>query len=104
MHRKISLLSLFVFSVCLPLSAQQHNGPAVEVKVEDLEATPLGINLTLEHNGEVQVYDARPSDAMAIGLRYDAKIFVNQEVFDQHKRQEEKPEELLPSERKTRKL
>ncbi|MBI4464941.1 MAG: bifunctional nuclease family protein [Acidobacteria bacterium] len=173
MHRKIFLLSLLVFSFCLPLRAQRRNGPAVEVKVEDLETTPLGINITLqdinspdhiqmvigftegqaiaqalrhraaprpmthdlfktfldrngwrvqkvlirelaggtffadlsiEHDGDVQVYDARPSDAMAIGLRYDAKIYVNKEVFEQQKRQEEKPEELKPSEPKTRKL
>ncbi|MBI1956070.1 MAG: bifunctional nuclease family protein, partial [Acidobacteria bacterium] len=57
-----------------------------------------------EHDGAVQVYDARPSDAMAIGLRYDAKIYVNKEVFEQQKQQEEKPKELQPSAPKTRKL
>ncbi|OFW10915.1 MAG: hypothetical protein A3G20_07140 [Acidobacteria bacterium RIFCSPLOWO2_12_FULL_59_11] len=173
MHRKISLLPLLVFSLCVPMKAQQRDGPALEVKVENLEATPLGINitlqdinssdhiqmvigfsegqaiaqalrhrgaprpmthdlfktfldrngwqvqkvlirelsagtffadLTLEHDGAVQVYDARPSDAMAIGLRYDAKIYVNKEVFEQQKQQGEKPKELQPSEPKTRKL
>ena len=174
MRRKISLLSLLVFSFSLSLGAQQRNGPAVEVKVEDLETTPLGLNITLqdvnsseqiqmaigftegqaiaqalrhrtnprpmthdlfksfldrngwrvqkvlirelsggiffadlsiEHNGEVQVYDARPSDAMAIGLRYDAKIYVSKELFEQQKKQqEEKPKGPTPSEPKTRKL
>jgi len=41
---------------------------------------------------------------MAIGLRYDAKIYVNKEVFEQQKQQGEKPKELQPSEPKTRKL
>lgn len=43
-------------------------------------------DMTLENGHESQVYDCRPSDAMAIGLRYDAKIYVNQQVFDEEKK------------------
>ena len=60
-------------------------------------------DLTLERDHETQVYDARPSDAMAIGLRYDAKIYVNREVFEQQKQEEER-EELKPSEPDTLRL
>ncbi|MBI3895936.1 MAG: bifunctional nuclease family protein [Acidobacteria bacterium] len=173
MYRKVSLLLLLVISLCFPVKAQQRDRSAVEVKVGNLSATPLGINITLqdvnsseqiqmvigfaegqsiaqalgnrkaprpmthdlfktfldrngwqvrkvlirelsagtfladltvEHNGEEQIYDARPSDAMAIGLRYNAKIYVSKEVFEQQKQQEEKPEELQRSAPKTRKL
>jgi bifunctional DNase/RNase len=54
-------------------------------------------DLVLEKGGQTQVYDARPSDAIALGLRYDAKILVNPEVFELLRQQEE-PAEPKPSE------
>ena len=62
-------------------------------------------DLVLEKGSETQVYDVRPSDAIAIGLRYDAKIYVNPEVFDQQRQdQEEELEKLKPSEPDTLRL
>ena len=46
-------------------------------------------DLTFEKDHETQVYDARPSDAMALGLRYGAKIYVNEDLFDQQKQNDE---------------
>ena len=39
-------------------------------------------DLVLEKNGQTEVIDSRPSDAMAIAVRSDAKIFVMPEVFE----------------------
>ena len=36
----------------------------------------------MEKNGKTEVIDSRPSDAMAIAVRSDAKIFVMPEVFE----------------------
>jgi len=40
-------------------------------------------------NVEERIVDARPSDAMALGLRFDAPIFVRQKVFDQERESRE---------------
>ena len=68
------------------------------VLIRDLVRGTFRANLILVRNDETQIYDARPSDAMAIGLRYGAKIYVNEEVFEQQKEYEEKPREAKPSE------
>ena len=48
----------------------------------------------IEGNVEERTIDARPSDAMALGLRFDAKIYVRQKVFDQEReRLQEEPSE-----------
>jgi bifunctional DNase/RNase len=68
------------------------------VLIRDLVCGTFRANLILVRNGETQVFDARPSDAMAIGLRYGARIFVNEEVFEKQKEYEETPEEEKHSE------
>ena len=68
------------------------------VLIRDLVRGTFRANLILARNDETQVFDARPSDAMAIGLRYGARIFVNEEVFEQQEEYEETPEEGKPSE------
>ena len=75
-----------------------RNGWKVQkVLIRDLVRGTFRADLTLEKDQETQVFDARPSDAMAIGLRYNAKIYVNEEVFEQQK-QYEQPQEVKPSE------
>lgn len=82
-----------------------RNGWRVQkVLIRTLESGTFLADLTLEHGQETQVYDARPSDAMAIGLRYGAKIYVNKEVFEQQKEYQGEPEELKPSEPETLRL
>ena len=46
MKPNVSLSVVYFFSLCLLLSAQQRDD-AVEVEVDDLEATPLGVSITL---------------------------------------------------------
>ena len=72
-----------------------RNGWHVQkVLIKDLKAGTFIADLTLEgKDHETQVYDARPSDAMAIGIRYGAKIFVNRQVFEQQKKGEDQEEE-----------
>lgn len=74
-------------------SVLDRNGWKIQkVLIRDLVRGTFRADLTLEKGQETQVYDARPSDAMAIGLRFGAKIFVNQEVFEQQKQYERRPE------------
>ena len=68
------------------------------VLIRDLVRGTFRANLILVRNDETQIFDARPSDAMAIGLRYGARIFVNEEVFEQQKEYDDAPEEVKPSE------
>ena len=71
----------------------ERNGWKVQkVLIRDLVRGTFRADLTLEKDQETQVYDARPSDAMAIGLRFGAKIFVNGEVFEQQKQYEPRPQ------------
>ena len=58
-------------------------------------------DLVLEKNGETAVIDARPSDAMAIAVRSDAKIFVNPEVFELERSQERQERNKQPKEETT---
>lgn len=45
-----------------------------------------------DQRAEERTIDARPSDAMALGLRFEAPIYVRQKVFDQEREQlEETP-------------
>lgn len=76
-----------------------RNGWKVQkVLIRDLVRGTFRADLTLEKDEQTQVYDARPSDAMAIGLRYGARIYVNEEVFEKQKQLEEQPQEVKPSE------
>jgi len=68
------------------------------VLIRDLVRGTFHANLILVRNDETQIFDARPSDAMAIGLRYGARMFVNEEVFEQQKEYEETPEDDKPKE------
>ena len=66
-----------------------RNGWRVQkVLIRELKEGTFLADLTVEKNHETQVYDSRPSDAVAIGLRYGAKIFVNPQVFKEQKKDE----------------
>ena len=67
-----------------------RNGMTVQrIVIRDLAGSSFLADLIVEKDGETQVYDARPSDAMALGLLYDAKIFVKVEVFDREREHEQ---------------
>ena len=84
----------------------ERNGWRVQkVLIRDLASGTFLADLTVEKDHETQVYDTRPSDAMAIGLRFDAKIFVSAEVFEQQRKNEEVPQQKVkPSEPETLRL
>ena len=80
-------------------SVLERNGWKVQkVLVRDLVRGTFRADLTLEKGQETQVYDSRPSDAMAIGLRFGAKIYVNEEVFEQQQQYERQPQQTKPAE------
>lgn len=53
----------------------------------------------IEGNVEEKTIDARPSDAMALGLRFDAPIYVRQKVFDLEREQRDVPSPSDPPSR-----
>ena len=57
----------------------------------------------IEGNVEEKIIDARPSDAMALGLRFEAPIYVRQKVFDLERetREQELKEKLEEPESRT---
>ncbi len=69
-----------------------RNGWRVQkVLIRDFAEESFRADLTLEKAGDTQVYDCRPSDALAIGLLYGAKIYVNPQLFEQERQREEQP-------------
>ena len=73
-----------------------RNGWTVQkVLIRDLASGTFLADLTVEKDSETQVYDARPSDAMAIALRFGAKIYVNKHVFKQQRENENRQEKRV---------
>ena len=60
-----------------------HNmdGQLERVVISDLRDQTFFATLHLRHAGEQMIVDARPSDAIALALRADCPIFVNEEVL-----------------------
>lgn len=82
-----------------------RNGWHVQkVLIRELAGGTYLADLIVERDHETQVYDARPSDAMALGLRYDAKIYVHQKVFEEERKRQEEPGPVKPTEPETLRL
>jgi len=61
----------------------QHLGARIDrIVITDLRDATFFATLHLERNGEQIEVDARPSDAMALALRGDAPIFVEESVLE----------------------
>ncbi|MBI3933416.1 MAG: bifunctional nuclease family protein [Acidobacteria bacterium] len=69
------------------------------VLIRGISGSTFLADLVLEKDGKIEIVDARPSDAMAIAVRSDAKIFVKPEVFEMERkqRQREPEKETTPS-------
>ena len=52
------------------------------VTIDDLWQETFYARITLDHNGESLDIDARPSDAIALALRYKAPIYVAEAVLE----------------------
>jgi|SRR5579884_3910930 len=58
-------------------------GQLRRVEITALNDNTFYARLTLEHGGQEQAIDIRPSDAVALAVRSDVPIFVAEAVFDQ---------------------
>ena len=56
-----------------------------KIVVSDLKEDTYYAVIWLERNGELIAVDSRPSDALAVALRLDCPIFVEQSVLDNSK-------------------
>ena len=53
-----------------------------KIEVTDLKDNTFYANIYLQNNGKEHIFDARPSDAIAIAIRTGAPIFVNEKVIE----------------------
>jgi uncharacterized protein len=68
------------------------------VLIRAISGSTFLADLVLEKNGETAIIDSRPSDAMAIAVRSDAKIYVNPEVFEAERNRQQQELEQPPKE------
>jgi len=54
----------------------------VRVEIHDLRNNTFFANMHLQGGGKTYIVDARPSDAIALALRTDAPIFVEEKVIE----------------------
>lgn len=54
-----------------------------EIVISDLKEGVFFARLICDQNGKTIEIDARPSDAIAIGLRFDVDIFANEEILQE---------------------
>lgn len=60
----------------------QINFKLTKIEVTDLKDNTFYANIYLKKNGKEHIFDARPSDAIAIAIRTGAPIFVNEKVIE----------------------
>jgi bifunctional DNase/RNase len=65
--------------------ARGLNASVYRVVVSDLKDDTFYATIWMRHDGETVTMDARPSDAIALALRWDCPIFVAQAVLGQTK-------------------
>jgi bifunctional DNase/RNase len=54
----------------------------VRIEVSDLIDETFYARLVLDHNGQALDFDARPSDAICLALRFGAPMFVDEKVME----------------------
>jgi uncharacterized protein len=77
----------------------------VRIEVSDLIDDTFYARLVLDHGGQVLDFDARPSDAICLALRFGAPMFVEEKVMDKAgivvtEEGTEQPKETSPEEPK----
>jgi bifunctional DNase/RNase len=65
--------------------ARGLNAQVQKVVVSELRDDTFYAVIWMDHAGEMVAMDARPSDAIALALRWDCPIYVNREVLEQSK-------------------
>jgi uncharacterized protein len=68
-------------------------GRIARVVIAELKENTFYANVMVEHGGEVLAVDSRPSDAIAIALRAQAPIFVNETLLMPPPSEEAEPSE-----------
>jgi bifunctional DNase/RNase len=61
---------------------EQLGGRVVHILVNDLANDTFFARIVLEVNGQTMEVDSRPSDAIALAVRVDAPIYVDEAVLD----------------------
>jgi bifunctional DNase/RNase len=54
----------------------------LRTEISDLIDETFYGKLIMEHGNDIMEFDSRPSDAIALAMRYDAPIFVHEKVMD----------------------
>lgn len=72
-----------------------------EVFIDELHNETFYAKVICEMNGETREIDARPSDAIAIAVRFGAPIFVSEEIMNEAGIREEQQEEAEVAETET---
>lgn len=75
--------------------------PIKQVRINDMRENTYFAEIELDVRGETEVIDARPSDAIAMALRFNAPIFVAEKVMtdsavpiNQNREEEEEAEQF----------
>jgi bifunctional DNase/RNase len=63
-----------------------------EIFIDELHNETFYAKVICELNGEIHEIDARPSDAIAIAVRFNAPVFVSEEIMDEAGIKEEQKE------------
>src|ERR1700758_4001933 len=74
--------------------ARGLNAEVRKVVVSDLRDDTFYATIWMDHAGETVTMDARPSDAIALALRWDCPIYVNRTVLESSKRSSAGPQNI----------
>lgn len=61
----------------------EFNGTVVKTEICDLKDNTFFARLTINCGGKVITFDARPSDAIALALRFSAPIYIDEAVMEE---------------------
>lgn len=82
-----------------------RNGWRVEkVVIRDIQRGAFLADLVLGKDKIKEIFDARPSDAIALGIRYGAKILVSERVLERERKREKKSRPFSEKQTSERKL
>jgi bifunctional DNase/RNase len=70
----------------LKTAVEGLGGVLAQVAITELRNNTFFAKLYLQRGHDLIVIDARPSDSVALALKFDAPIFVARDVFASHKR------------------
>lgn len=70
----------------LKSAIESLGGVLSKVAITELRSNTFFAKIFLQRGHDIVVMDARPSDSVALALKFDAPIFVARDVFVSHKR------------------